>query len=56
MADIYTMQDPTKQYPLPKFKKQPQRAPGLAKKMVRSRIMGRRVIEGVDAYPIARRW
>jgi hypothetical protein len=33
MADLYTLQDPTKQYPLPKFKHQPQRIPGLARKM-----------------------
>jgi NAD(P)-dependent dehydrogenase (short-subunit alcohol dehydrogenase family) len=30
---MYTLQDPTKQYPIPKFKKQPQNVPGLAKKM-----------------------
>jgi len=34
MSDLYTMQDPTTQYPVPKFKKQPQRAPGLAKSMI----------------------
>ena len=33
MSDLYTMRDPTTQYPVPKFKKQPQRAPGLAKAM-----------------------
>jgi NAD(P)-dependent dehydrogenase (short-subunit alcohol dehydrogenase family) len=33
MANIYTLQDPTKQYPVPKFKRQPQNVPGLAKKM-----------------------
>lgn len=33
MADLYTLQDPTKQYPLPKFKRQPQRVPGIARKM-----------------------
>ena len=31
--DLYTLQDPTKQYPRPKFKHQPQNVPGLAKKM-----------------------
>lgn len=31
--DLYTLQDPTKQYPLPKFKHQPQRAPGIDAKM-----------------------
>jgi hypothetical protein len=33
MTDLYRMQDPTKQYPTPKFKHQPQTVPGLAKKM-----------------------
>ncbi|MDB5164705.1 MAG: NAD(P)-dependent oxidoreductase [Candidatus Saccharibacteria bacterium] len=31
--DQYSMQDPTKQYPRPKFPRQPQDAPGLAKDM-----------------------
>jgi NAD(P)-dependent dehydrogenase (short-subunit alcohol dehydrogenase family) len=31
--DQYRIQDPTKQYPRPKFEKQPQGAPGLAQKM-----------------------
>ena len=33
MADLYTLQDPTKQYPLPKFRHQPQRIPRIARKM-----------------------
>jgi NAD(P)-dependent dehydrogenase (short-subunit alcohol dehydrogenase family) len=33
MKDLYTMQDPTKQYARPKFNHQPQSAPGLDKKM-----------------------
>src|SRR6202012_1268118 len=33
MANLYKLQDPTKQYPAPRFKHQPQNAPGLAKKM-----------------------
>jgi hypothetical protein len=33
VADLYTLQDPTKQYPLPKFKHQPQRVPGSDRKM-----------------------
>jgi len=33
VADLYALQDPTKQYPLPKFKHQPQRVPGEARKM-----------------------
>ncbi len=32
-ADLYTMQDPTKQYPQPKFAHQPQSAPGLEAEM-----------------------
>ena len=31
--EIYTLQDPTKQYPRPKFKHQPQTVPGLDQKM-----------------------
>jgi NAD(P)-dependent dehydrogenase (short-subunit alcohol dehydrogenase family) len=33
MANLYTLQDPIKQYPAPKFKRQPQSVPGLAGKM-----------------------
>lgn len=33
MTDLYKLQDPTKQYPRPKFQKQPQAAPGLDHKM-----------------------
>jgi NAD(P)-dependent dehydrogenase (short-subunit alcohol dehydrogenase family) len=32
-TSLYTLQDPTKQYPQPKFKRQTQRVPGLDKKM-----------------------
>jgi NAD(P)-dependent dehydrogenase (short-subunit alcohol dehydrogenase family) len=32
-ADLYTLQDPTKQYPQPKFKHQPQSVPGLDSEM-----------------------
>lgn len=31
--DLYRLQDPTKQYPRPRFPRQSQRVPGLAKKM-----------------------
>jgi NAD(P)-dependent dehydrogenase (short-subunit alcohol dehydrogenase family) len=34
MKDIYTLQDPTKQYPRPKFRRQPQSVPGLDEKML----------------------
>lgn len=33
MSDLYKLQDPTKQYPRPSFKRQPQAVPGLDKKM-----------------------
>lgn len=33
MANLYTLQDPTKQYPLPKFTPQPQSVPGIARNM-----------------------
>lgn len=33
MTDLYKLQDPTRQYSQPKFKRQPQAAPGLDKKM-----------------------
>jgi NAD(P)-dependent dehydrogenase (short-subunit alcohol dehydrogenase family) len=33
MTDLYKLQDPTKQYAQPKFKRQPQVAPGLDKRM-----------------------
>jgi len=33
VGDLYTLQDPTKQYPLPKFQHQPQRVPGEARRM-----------------------
>lgn len=44
MADLYTLQDPTKQYPLPKFKHQPQRVPGSDRKMLP------RADHGEDSY------
>jgi NAD(P)-dependent dehydrogenase (short-subunit alcohol dehydrogenase family) len=34
MGDLYTLQNPVKQYPRPKFRRQTQKAPGLAKRMV----------------------
>jgi len=62
MADQYTMQDPLKQYPQPKFEDQPQSAPGLAQDMVpkpdhgeqsyrgSERLKGRKaVITGADS-------
>jgi hypothetical protein len=33
MNDLYALQNPTKQYPRPKFRHQPQRVPGSDKRM-----------------------
>jgi hypothetical protein len=51
MADLYTLQDPTKQYPLPKFKHQPQRAPGLARKMQPKPDHGEKSYRGSGRLP-----
>jgi hypothetical protein len=51
MADLYTLQDPTKQYPLPKFKHQPQRAPGLARKMQPEPDHGEKSYRGSGRLP-----
>jgi NAD(P)-dependent dehydrogenase (short-subunit alcohol dehydrogenase family) len=42
----YTMQDPMKQYPQPKFEEQPQSAPGLARDMVPKPDHGERSYKG----------
>jgi len=44
MTDLYKLQDPTKQYVQSKFKRQPQAAPGLDKRMNPGQIMGRPAI------------
>lgn len=51
MADLYTLQDPTKQYPLPKFKHQPQRVPGLARKMQPKPDHGEKSYRGSGRLP-----
>src|SRR4051812_8571980 len=51
MADMYTLQDPTKQYPQPKFRRQTQNAPGLAKKMVPKPDHGEVTYRGFGRLP-----
>jgi hypothetical protein len=51
MSDLYTMRDPTTQYPVPKFKKQPQRAPGLAKAMIPKPDHGETSYKGSGRLP-----
>jgi NAD(P)-dependent dehydrogenase (short-subunit alcohol dehydrogenase family) len=51
MADMYTLQDPTKQYPLPPFKRQTQKAPGMAKKMVPKPDHGELTYRGFGRLP-----
>src|SRR6201989_1806170 len=51
MGDLYTLQDPTKQYPQPKFKRQRQRAPGLDKKMVPKADHGETSYRGSGRVP-----
>jgi hypothetical protein len=49
--DIYTLQDPTKQYPRPKFGHQPQRVPGLDKKMKPKADHGETSYRGSNRLP-----
>lgn len=64
MSDLYTMRDPTTQYPLPKFKKQRQRAPGSAKATIPKpdhgetsyRVAGGSAIEGSSHRRRFRHW
>ena len=51
MADLYTLQDPTKQYPLPKFKHQPQRVPGSDRKMQPKADHGEQSYRGSGRLP-----
>jgi NAD(P)-dependent dehydrogenase (short-subunit alcohol dehydrogenase family) len=51
VADLYTLQDPTKQYPLPKFKHQPQRVPGLDRKMQPTPAHGEESYRGSGRLP-----
>ena len=49
--NLYKMQDPTKQYPQPKFKHQPQRAPGLEVKMTPKPDCGETSYSGSGRLP-----
>ena len=51
MADLHTLQDPTKQYPLPKFKHQPQRVPGSDRKMQPKADHGEQSYRGSGRLP-----
>jgi NAD(P)-dependent dehydrogenase (short-subunit alcohol dehydrogenase family) len=51
MGDLYTLQDPTKQYPQPKFKRQTQKAPGFDKKMVPKADHGETSYRGCARLP-----
>jgi NAD(P)-dependent dehydrogenase (short-subunit alcohol dehydrogenase family) len=48
---LYTLQDPTKQYPQPKFKHQPQSVPGLDKKMMPKPDHGETSYRGSSRLP-----
>ncbi len=49
--DLYTLQDPTKQYPQPKFDSQPQSAPGLESKMTPKPDYGETSYKGSGRLP-----
>jgi NAD(P)-dependent dehydrogenase (short-subunit alcohol dehydrogenase family) len=51
MADLYTMQDPTKQYPQPKFPHQPQSVPGLDSEMTPKADHGETSYKGNGRLP-----
>jgi NAD(P)-dependent dehydrogenase (short-subunit alcohol dehydrogenase family) len=51
MSDLYKLQDPTKQYPRPKFKKQTQTVPGLDKKMTPKADHGETSYRGSGRLP-----
>src|SRR3984885_8535650 len=51
MSDLYTLQDPTKQYPRPKFKRQTQAVPGLDKKMTPKADHGETSYRGFGRLP-----
>jgi NAD(P)-dependent dehydrogenase (short-subunit alcohol dehydrogenase family) len=50
-TDLYTLQDPTKQYPRPKFRKQPQPVPGLDAKMTPKADHGETSYRGSERLP-----
>ncbi len=49
--DLFTMQDPTKQYPQPEFEKQPQNVPGLEQKMTPKPDCGENSYKGTGRLP-----
>jgi NAD(P)-dependent dehydrogenase (short-subunit alcohol dehydrogenase family) len=51
MSSLYTLQDPTKQYPRPPFKRQPQSVPGLDKKLTPKADHGETSYRGSDRLP-----
>jgi NAD(P)-dependent dehydrogenase (short-subunit alcohol dehydrogenase family) len=51
MSDLYKLQDPTKQYPRPKFEKQTQAVPGLDKKMTPKADHGETSYRGSGRLP-----
>jgi short chain dehydrogenase len=51
MSDLYTLQDPTKQYPAPKVKRQTQKVPGLDKKMMPKADHGEMSYRGSGRLP-----
>lgn len=51
MSDLYTLQDPTKQYLQPKFKKQSQAVPGLDRKMTPKADHGETTYRGSGRLP-----
>ena len=51
MSNLYTMQDPTKQYPTPKFPHQPQSVPGLDSEMTPKADHGEKSYTGSGRLP-----
>jgi len=51
MSDLYKMQDPTKQYPQPKFERQPQAVPGLDSEMTPKADHGETSYKGSGRLP-----
>jgi hypothetical protein len=51
MADLYTIQDPTTQYPSPPFQMQTQDVPGLAKRMLPKPDHGENSYRGSGRLP-----
>ncbi len=51
MKSLYTMQDPTKQYPQPKFEHQPQNVPGLDSEMTPKADHGEESYRGSNRLP-----